>query len=127
MNVCDQFYTGFYLDNHPMDFSPPKWPICSGYSQRHHHPHICTSASDNSSLGRCQHDGVQPLRCIFAIWALSFDQEITASLKEMHVIKKLREALTYSRVEKATVTELWDRLFLINVSSLEFPLQIGSG
>lgn len=39
-------------------------------------------------------------KCIFAIWALSFDQEITASLKEMHVIKKLREALTYSRVEK---------------------------
>jgi len=39
-------------------------------------------------------------KCIFAIWALSFDQEITASLKEMQVIKKLREALTYSRVEK---------------------------
>ncbi|CAJ1418323.1 unnamed protein product [Effrenium voratum] len=30
----------------------------------------------------------------------SFDKEITSSLKEMHVIKKLRETLTYSRVEK---------------------------
>ncbi|CAJ1343655.1 unnamed protein product [Effrenium voratum] len=39
-------------------------------------------------------------KCIFAIWALSFDKEITSSLKEMHVIKKLRETLTYSRVEK---------------------------
>lgn len=40
------------------------------------------------------------MRCIFAIWALSFDQEITSSLKDMQVIKKLRETLTYSRVEK---------------------------
>ncbi|CAE7554881.1 vha-15 [Symbiodinium sp. CCMP2456] len=39
-------------------------------------------------------------KCIFAIWALSFDPQITSEMKEMYVIKKLKETLMYSRVEK---------------------------
>eukprot|EP00441_Pelagodinium_beii_P038102 CAMPEP_0197650754 /NCGR_PEP_ID=MMETSP1338-20131121/31135_1 /TAXON_ID=43686 ORGANISM="Pelagodinium beii, Strain RCC1491" /NCGR_SAMPLE_ID=MMETSP1338 /ASSEMBLY_ACC=CAM_ASM_000754 /LENGTH=440 /DNA_ID=CAMNT_0043225227 /DNA_START=53 /DNA_END=1375 /DNA_ORIENTATION=+ len=39
-------------------------------------------------------------KCVFAIWTLSFDADITKSLKQLQVIKKIRDILTYSRVEK---------------------------
>lgn len=39
-------------------------------------------------------------KCVFAIWMLTFDPEITADLKNLHVIKKIRDILTFSRVEK---------------------------
>eukprot|EP00933_Yihiella_yeosuensis_P053782 TRINITY_DN52076_c0_g1_i1.p1 TRINITY_DN52076_c0_g1~~TRINITY_DN52076_c0_g1_i1.p1 ORF type:complete len:445 (-),score=106.94 TRINITY_DN52076_c0_g1_i1:174-1508(-) len=39
-------------------------------------------------------------KCIFAIWMLSFDPEITKELKKEGVVKKLKEILTHSRVEK---------------------------
>jgi len=42
----------------------------------------------------------QLYKCIFAIWTLSFDPQITSELKDMYVIKKLKETLMYSRVEK---------------------------
>eukprot|EP00931_Biecheleriopsis_adriatica_P088057 TRINITY_DN62448_c0_g1_i1.p1 TRINITY_DN62448_c0_g1~~TRINITY_DN62448_c0_g1_i1.p1 ORF type:complete len:469 (+),score=115.28 TRINITY_DN62448_c0_g1_i1:72-1409(+) len=39
-------------------------------------------------------------KCVFAMWALSFDADATQTMKDMHIIKKLREILTYCRVEK---------------------------
>jgi len=39
-------------------------------------------------------------KCVFATWMLSFDSAITADLKNYGVVKKIREILTYSRVEK---------------------------
>eukprot|EP00930_Biecheleria_cincta_P022675 TRINITY_DN1652_c0_g1_i3.p1 TRINITY_DN1652_c0_g1~~TRINITY_DN1652_c0_g1_i3.p1 ORF type:complete len:444 (+),score=98.63 TRINITY_DN1652_c0_g1_i3:58-1389(+) len=42
-------------------------------------------------------------KCVFAIWTLSFDPEITQALKESkeyQVVQKIREILTYCRVEK---------------------------
>ncbi|CAE8635414.1 unnamed protein product [Polarella glacialis] len=39
-------------------------------------------------------------KCVFAIWMLSYDPEVTKTLKAHKVIIKLREILTYSRVEK---------------------------
>jgi len=39
-------------------------------------------------------------KCIFAIWALSFDAEATKVMKDMHIIKKLKEILNSCRVEK---------------------------
>mmetsp|Transcript_42442 Transcript_42442/g.134835 ORF Transcript_42442/g.134835 Transcript_42442/m.134835 type:complete len:448 (+) Transcript_42442:69-1412(+) len=39
-------------------------------------------------------------RCVFAIWMLSFDSEITSELKSYAAIKKLKEILTVTRTEK---------------------------
>jgi len=39
-------------------------------------------------------------KCVFAIWTLSFDADIMKALKQQQVIKKIRDILTYSRVEK---------------------------
>jgi len=39
-------------------------------------------------------------RCVFAIWMLSFDSEITAELKSYAAIKKIKEILTVTRTEK---------------------------
>ncbi|CAE8623305.1 unnamed protein product [Polarella glacialis] len=39
-------------------------------------------------------------KCVFAIWMLSFDSEATKVLKERQVIKKIRDIVTCSRVEK---------------------------
>ncbi|CAE8636340.1 unnamed protein product, partial [Polarella glacialis] len=39
-------------------------------------------------------------KCVFAIWMLSFDSEATETLEERQVIKKIRDIVTYSRVEK---------------------------
>ncbi|CAE8618548.1 unnamed protein product [Polarella glacialis] len=39
-------------------------------------------------------------KCVFAIWMLSFDSEATKTLQERQVIKKLRDILSHSRVEK---------------------------
>merc|ERR1712183_127274 len=39
-------------------------------------------------------------KCVFAIWMISFDEEIISELKQHQVIKKVKEILTTSRVEK---------------------------
>ncbi|CAE8735781.1 unnamed protein product [Polarella glacialis] len=39
-------------------------------------------------------------KCVFAIWMLSFDSEATKTLQERQVIKKVRDILAHSRVEK---------------------------
>jgi len=39
-------------------------------------------------------------RCIFAVWLLSFDDEITSHLKNYAVVKKVKDILSYSRTEK---------------------------
>lgn len=39
-------------------------------------------------------------KCIFSIWMLSFDKDITQALKDAQIVKKLKDTLTFSRVEK---------------------------
>jgi len=39
-------------------------------------------------------------KCVFCIWMLSFDPKITPELKNYAVVKKIKEFLTFSRVEK---------------------------
>jgi len=39
-------------------------------------------------------------KCVFATWMLSFDSAITADLKNYAVVKKIRDIIAYSRVEK---------------------------
>jgi V-type H+-transporting ATPase subunit H len=39
-------------------------------------------------------------KCIFSIWMLSFDTDITKALKDAQIVKKLKDTLTFSRVEK---------------------------
>lgn len=39
-------------------------------------------------------------RCIFAMWLLSFDHEITTQLKNYAIIQKVKDTLTFNRTEK---------------------------
>jgi len=39
-------------------------------------------------------------KCVFCMWMLSYDEKIAMELKSYHVIKKIKEILSYSRVEK---------------------------
>merc|ERR1712085_65826 len=39
-------------------------------------------------------------KCVFALWMLSFESEGSVDFEEQAVIQKVREVLTYSRVEK---------------------------
>ena len=45
-------------------------------------------------------------RSVFAIWTLSFDKSITASLKTYQVVQKIKAILTTSRIEKVGLSPL---------------------